>query len=167
MHTTVCPVWPCPSLLLRLDGCRACRWTAWKELIGTKKKTHQKTKKTQKLFFMTSDPPMNFCAAVWRGQQGNPYNQTTTRTEGRARQDSATRACPKTTSKVCVVGLVQWSGDTKSNDEEDKKYVPTRGGMEPPREGRAPSNHNTKAARGQRGERQSDELMAMLWVRQG
>ena len=110
---------------------------------------------------------MNFCAAVWRGQQRNPYNQTTTRTEGRNRQDSATRACPKTPSKVRVVGLVQWSMDTKSNDEEDKRYVPTRRGMEPPKEGRAPNNYQTKAARGQRGERQSEDLVTQLRVRHG
>ena len=99
---------------------------------------------------------MNFCAAVWRGQQKHPYNQTTARTERRPRQDSTTHACPKTTSNVHVVGLyiVQWSVDTKSNDEEDTKYVLTRCGMELPREGHAvPSNHNAKAARGKRGKK--------------
>ena len=33
---------------LRSFLCRACQWKAWKESIGTKKKTHQKKKLTQK-----------------------------------------------------------------------------------------------------------------------
>ena len=62
---------------------------------------------------------VNLCAAVWGVQQRNPHNQTTTRTEGRTRQDSETHACPKTTSKLPVVGLVQRSVDTTSNGEEN------------------------------------------------
>ena len=110
-----------------------------------KRRTKRKHTHTEIVFTDFKSPPMNFCAAVWRGQQRNPYNPTTMRTEGRNRQDSATRTCPKTPSKVRVVGLVQWSVDTKSNDEEDKRYVPTRRGMEPPKEGRAPNNYQTKA----------------------
>ena len=147
--------------LLRVAGQRG------KNKLERRKRRTKRKNKHRNRFYLPQIPPMNFCAAGWRGQQRNPYNQTTTRTEGRTRQDSATHACPKTTSKVHVVGLVQWSVDTKNNDQEDKKYVPTRRGMEPPREGRAPSNHNTKAAQGQCGERQSDELMTMLRVRQG
>ena len=64
-------------------------------------------------------------------------------------------------------GILLMSVDTTSNDEEDKRYVPTRRGMEPPKEGRAPNNYQTKAARGQRGERQSEDLMTQLRVRHG
>ena len=63
---------------------------------------------------------MNFCAAVWLGQQKNTNNQTSARTERRTRQDSETCACPKTTSKVHVVGLVQRSVNMTSSGEENK-----------------------------------------------
>ena len=52
--------------------------------------------------------------------QKRPHNPTPTRGERRTRQDSETRACPKTTSKVHVVGLVQKSVDTTSDGEENK-----------------------------------------------
>ena len=63
---------------------------------------------------------MNFCATVLRSQQQNPPIQTSARTEKRTRQDSLSRACPKTTSKVHVVGLGQRSVNTTNIGEENK-----------------------------------------------
>ena len=63
---------------------------------------------------------MNLCATGWRGQQQNPHIQTSARTEKRTRQDSVSRACPKTTSNVHLVGLGQRSVNTTDIGEKNK-----------------------------------------------
>ena len=102
-----------------LPGARVAGQRGKNKLERRKRRTKRKNKPRNR-FYRPQIPPMNFCAAVWRGQQKDPHNQTSTRTERRTRQDSETRACPKTTSKVHVVGLVHRSVDTTSTGEENK-----------------------------------------------
>ena len=63
---------------------------------------------------------MSLCPTVWRGQQQDLHIQTSVRTEKRSRQDSVRCVCPKTPSKVHVIGLGQRSVNTTKIGEENK-----------------------------------------------
>ena len=106
---------------------------------------------------------MHFCAAVSRGQQKSPHNQTSARTERTTRQDSGIRACAKTTSKVHVVGLVRRSVDTTSNGEENKSMF-QRCEVWSRRENATPQQARRQSST---RERQGDEVKTTLRVKQG
>ena len=109
---------------------------------------------------------MIICDAVWRGQQKHPHNQTSARTQRETRQDSETRACSKTTSKVHVVGLVQRSVNKTNNGKENKSMF-RRGEVWSRQENATPQQAPRQAARDQRGEMNKDTLKTTLQVRQG
>ena len=88
--------------------------------MRTKRKTQKKKKLTQKSILLTSNPPHEFLRRCLARSAEKPHNQTSARTERRTRQHSESCACPKTTSKLHVVGLVQNSMNTTNNGEENK-----------------------------------------------